>query len=191
VSDWNTNRTVFHPLDPRYTLFGTPRKETMLRLAETTPPGCFVEFGVYQGGSAWRLARLAEAQGRACHLFDTFCGMPYQSAIDPIPVGHLGDVDLDAVKRLIPTAIFHVGVFPETMTDIGSLAFAHIDCDQYQSCVAAIERFIPLLVEHGIMLFDDYNVTPGVRKAVDDAFGAALHLTREGKAYVVGRKTLA
>ena len=184
MNDWNTNRTVFHPFDPRHKLFGTPRKESMLRLAAETPPGCFVEFGVYQGGSAWRLAQLAVAQGRECHLFDTFTGIPERSDIDIIPVGHLGDVDLEGVKKLIPTAIFHVGVFPDTMTDIGPIAFAHVDCDQYRSCVAAIERFMPLLVEKGIMLFDDYNVTPGVRKAVDDACGA-IQFTREGKAFVV------
>ena len=131
---WNDHRTVYPVNDPRAVLYGTPRKETLLKLAEGAPAGCFVEFGVYQGGSAWRLAKLAKCQGRSCHLFDTFSGIPEQSEIDFIPIGHLGDVDLAEVRRLIPTGVFHVGVFPATMPDeFEPIAFAHIDCDQYQS----------------------------------------------------------
>jgi hypothetical protein len=186
-SDWNTNRTMFAPSDPRHRIFGTPRKETLLRLAASTPAGCFVEFGVHGGGSAWRLARLAAEQGRECHLFDTFCGIPESTPeIDLVPVGSLADgVDVNAVRRLIPTAIFHVGVFPETMPpDLGPIAFAHIDCDQYRSYLAGIDRFYPLMVLDGIMLFDDYNVTPGAKRAVDEKFGFTIFRTREGKAFV-------
>jgi hypothetical protein len=191
MDDWNTNRTVFHPDDPRYRIFGTPRKETMLKLAVATPAGCFVELGVHRGGSACRLAWLAAKQGRDCHLFDTFRGIPESTpGIDPIPVGAMADgVDEEGVRRLIPTAIFHVGIFPDTMpADLGPIAFAHIDCDQYRSTRAAIERFCPLLVPHGVMLFDDYNVTPGAKRAVDENFGDAIHLTREGKAFVIKPK---
>ena len=35
------------------------------------------------------------------------------------------------------------------------------------------------------MLFDDFNVTAGVTKAVTDHFGGQLHLTREDKAYII------
>lgn len=187
VRDWNTNRTTFHPADPRYSMFGTPRKETMLRMAADTPmDGHFVELGVHQGGTAWRLAQLAVMQGRECHLFDTFRGIPeFTPGIDIIPVGSLADVDLETVRRRIPTAVFHVGIFPSTMpTDLGPIAFAHIDCDQYRSYLAAIDRFYPRLIKNGVMLFDDYNVTPGAKKAVDDSFGLAVAYTREGKAYV-------
>jgi hypothetical protein len=158
-------------------------------LAADTPPGSFVELGVHWGGTAWRLARLAYGQGRECHLFDTFQGIPeFTPGIDIVPVGHLGGVDVNIVRQKIPTAIFHVGVFPETMPQgLGPIAFAHIDCDQYRSYLAAIDRFWPLIVRGGIMLFDDYNVTPGAKKAVDASFGDSLWFTREGKAYVVKR----
>ena len=36
----------------------------MLDLAASTPPGAFVEVGVYRGGTAWHLAQLAEQQKR-------------------------------------------------------------------------------------------------------------------------------
>lgn len=186
MSDWNSNRTSYHPHDPRTRVFGTPRLESMLRLAISTPKeGCFVEFGVYQGGSARRLAELAVRQSRSCHLFDTFNGIPESGPFDVIEVGEMSDVNLEALKLAIPSAEFHVGVFPHTMpNDLGPIGFAHIDCDQYLSCLAAIDKFVPLLVKDGVILFDDYNVTPGVRKAVDEGFKQeSLQFTKEGKAY--------
>jgi O-methyltransferase len=158
----------------------------MLDLAEETPSGCFVEFGVYQGGSAWHLADLAIRQGRECHLFDTFTGIPERTEFDlQHVVGDFGDTDVEAVKTAIPSAIFHVGVFPATMSDIGPIAFVHVDCDQYISAVAAIEHFMPLMVVGSIMLFDDYWCTSGVTKAVDETFGKQIQLTDELKAYIV------
>jgi O-methyltransferase len=186
AAHWNVNRTTFPPSDPRYASFGTPRKETMLNLAADTPPGHFVELGVYQGGTAWRLARLAVIQQRECHLFDTFRGIPESTpSIDTVPAGNLADTDLETVARLVQTAVFHVGVFPMTMPrGLGPVAFAHVDFSQYRSCLAAIDHLYPLLVLGGVMLFDDYNVTPGARKAVNDRFGLSITRTREGKAYV-------
>jgi O-methyltransferase len=159
----------------------------MVRLAMDVPQGHFVEFGVYQGGTATRLARLATLQSRECHLFDTFKGIPeFTEGIDIVPIGRFSDTDVEFVRRLCPTAVFHIGVFPDTMPrDLSSIAFCHIDCDQYRSCLAAIDRFWPRMVKGGIMLFDDFNVTPGVNKAVKANFKNAYTITREGKAYVV------
>jgi hypothetical protein len=167
--------------------FGTPRKESMLRLAADTPPGHFVELGVYRGGTATRLAALAMAQGRECHLFDTFRGVPEATpSLDITPIGQFADTDLEIVRRLIPTAIIHPGVFPGTMpVGLDFIAFVHVDFEQHLSNLAAIDRLYPLLVKGGIMLFDDYNVTPGARKAVTDRFGGVVRRTREGKAYVI------
>jgi O-methyltransferase len=157
----------------------------LLALAADTPDGCFVEFGVYRGGAAWHLARLAAQQERALHLFDTFTGIPERSVHDlQHKIGDFGDTDVDAVMALIPSAIFHVGVFPQTMVETGPIAFVHVDCDQYVSCLAAIEQFVPRLVPGGIMLFDDYNATHGVTKAVNETFGERIHLTPDNKAYV-------
>lgn len=166
-------------------VIGTGGLRTMLELAAGTPSaGCFVEFGVYRGGSAWHLARLAGAQGRALHLFDTFAGIPERSVHDQQhAVGDFGDADLTTVRSLIPSAIFHVGVFPATMTDIGPIAFVHIDCDQYRSCLAAIEQFWPRLISGGLLLFDDYGATSGVTKAVDGVFADRIRFRHE-KAYV-------
>lgn len=186
AAHWNASRTTFNPDDWRYRAFGTPRKETMLKLAADTPMGHFVELGVYQGDTAWRLARLAQTQRRECHLFDTFRGIPeFTDGIDVIPAGGLADTDLDIVAQRVRTAVFHVGVFPYSMPiGLGPVAFVHVDFSQYRSCLAAIDHLYPLLVQGGIMLFDDYNVTPGARKAVNGRFGLGITRTREGKAYV-------
>jgi O-methyltransferase len=159
----------------------------LLTLAETTPPGAFVELGVYRGGSAWHLAQLARWQGRALHLFDTFSGIPEAGPFDrEHSIGDFADTSLDAVRRAVPDAVFHVGVFPNTMPgDLKEIAFVHVDCDQYTACVAAIKIFMPLLVSKGIILFDDYGCTSGVTRAVEEMFGfGGFNLTAQGKAWV-------
>jgi predicted O-methyltransferase YrrM len=157
----------------------------MCAIAEQTPSGAFVELGVYRGGSARKLADVAERQGRALHLFDTFTGIPFKGHHDNHAVGDFADTDEDAVRRLIPTAHFHVGVFPDTMpADLGSIAFAHIDADQYQSYKDAIRLFSPLMVEGGVMWFDDVGCLESADKAVQEEFAGRLEQAASGKFYV-------
>jgi len=159
--------------------------EDMIALARETPPGCFVELGVFMGGTAWHLARLAIRQDREIHLFDTFAGIPEAGAEDI--EHHPGEfaADESQVRRAIPAAVFHVGQFPETMPrDLTDIAFVHVDCDQYASAIAAIEEFFPRMVPGGIMLFDDYGCTSGVTRAVNERFIDIFKLTAHGKAYV-------
>lgn len=138
-------------------------------MAESAPAGgCFVEFGVYLGGSAWYLAKVARQQGRRLYLYDTFTGMPFADAIDPHPKGCFADTSLAMVKEKIPDAIYCVGVFPETLVAMPPIAFAHIDCDQYRSCHDAWKYFAPLMMPGGIMVFDDYPVVEGARVAVEE-----------------------
>jgi O-methyltransferase len=162
--------------------------ESMLGLAGSTPHGCFVEVGVYRGGSAWYLAKLAKQQDRTLHLFDTFTGIPEQGIQDKQhKVGDFGDTTLTAVKEAIPDAIYHVGIFPGTLPKdgLGPVAFAHIDADQYKSIKACIEHLWPMMVPGSVMLFDDYNATSGCKQAVTEAFGPAPLCTDQGKAYIV------
>lgn len=162
--------------------------QTMLDLAAFTPEGCFVEVGVYRGGTAWYLSKLAAKQGRVLHLFDTFTGIPDRGPDDKEhKIGDFGDTSFEAVKRAVPGAIYHVGIFPGTMdpdwTD--PVAFAHIDCDQYSGIKASIERIYPLMPTGGIMLFDDYDATTGCRKAIGEVFVTNFTITAQGKAYIV------
>src|SRR5262245_328780 len=112
-------------------LFGI---ESIVEWAGVTPLCRFVEVGVYKGGSAWHLAKIAREQGRELHLFDTFSGIPYKDEIDSLDIGRFADTSLEAVRKAIPDAHFYAGVFPDTMpAELTGIAFAHIDCDQYHS----------------------------------------------------------
>lgn len=166
-------------------LIGIDTLERLCNMARTTPQGCFVELGVYQGGSALKLAEVAREQGRALHLFDTFCGIPFACEKDQHLVGDFSDTDVEEVKRLIPDAIFHVGVFPDTMPkDMEKIAFLHIDADQYESYKAAFKHFLPLMAKGGVIWFDDVGCLRGADEAVKEQFGDAVLIDDSRKVYV-------
>lgn len=131
-----------------------------------------MEFGVYRGGSAWHLAQVAREQGRKLYLFDTFSGMPFQDIEkDRVPVGRFSDTSVEDVQSLIPDAILCPGVFPGSMVDLPPIAFAHVDCDQYQSVRDAWRVFSPLMVQGGAMIFDDVQIVNGARVAFEEVVG--------------------
>jgi O-methyltransferase len=139
-------------------------------LAASTPRGAMVEVGVYKGGSAWYLSKVAQSRGDDLHLFDTFSGMPFHDPEDSNRTGEFADTSYEAVCQAVPHAIFHVGVFPETMPDsIKSVSFVHSDCDQYRSVRAVIDTFWPIMIGGGMMVFDDMD-TVGGRKAILETF---------------------
>lgn len=155
------------------------------REAEAAPPGNFAEVGVYRGGSAQHLYEVACATQRQLYLFDTFAGMPFRDAIDVHPVGDFGDTSLQYLRKALPLAIFRVGVFPETLGYTGPLALVHVDCDQHRSVRDCCELLAPRMVAGGVMVFDDYNVLPGARLAVDEIFGGRVEISpTTGKARV-------
>lgn len=158
----------------------------LMNVASVTPKGCFVEIGVYPGGSAFALNMLAEAQQRDLHLFDTFEGMPEKSAIDTHEVGDFADTSLELVRRAVPDAIYHVGMFPETMPDwLNGIAFAHVDCDQCESVKAACLVLPKRMVAGGIIYFDDYGCLEGATVAVDEMLPKRIVLQNGKAMYVV------
>lgn len=181
--DWPGTATPPRSLVPAQSL------ASLLKLARQAPPqGCFVEVGVYRGGTAWYLASIARAQGREIHLFDTFAGTPEASPVDKHQVGEFADTSLDAVRAAIPDAVFHPGAFPATLPPPGEMppiAFAHIDCDQYESVKQACIELARRGQAGTILYFDDYDHLEGARRAVDECFGSRVWLTWAGKAYVV------
>jgi O-methyltransferase len=148
--------------------------EAIVRLAESAPDGDFAEIGVYRGGSASHLYRVALAQGRQLHLFDTFTGTPF--SIDGLDYHKIDDEFADdhaeqRIRALLPSAHLHVGIYPDTHpADLGPLAFIHCDCDQYESYRAVIDKMWPLVVPGGFLLFDDYPYLKGAKKAVEESF---------------------
>lgn len=155
-------------------------------IARASPPGAFAEFGVYKGGVAWHLAKVARTQGRALHLFDTFTGIPFAGEFDSHKAGDFGDTSLEAVAAAIPDAIFSAGVFPHcvNLPLLPPMAFVHVDCDQYQSVVDAIEVFAPRLVAGGSIVFDDSGCLPAADRAIAEweaRLGYVLPLTPHAK----------
>jgi O-methyltransferase len=156
---------------------GDDRCGQLCQLAATAPPGCFVEVGVYQGGSAWHLANVARDQGRLLHLFDTFSGHPFADKDDTNKAGDFGDTDAEAVRKAVPDATLYIGVFPDTLPSwLTNIAFVHCDCDQYQSVGSVIDELWPRMVAGGIMAFDDMD-THGGEKAIRETFGDTLGLS--------------
>lgn len=147
------------------------------RLAASAPPGDFAEVGVFHGGSAEMLYRVARVQKRGLHLFDTFTGTPCSIlGLDK----HQVDAEFAApeaearIRAQLPEAKLYVGIYPETHpAALPPLAFVHCDCDQYASYIAVIDHMWPLVVPGGILLFDDYPYLGGAKQAVEERFAKA------------------
>lgn len=142
----------------------------MMAVAGACPPGCFVEVGVFRGGSGQRLMHLAEEQQRQIYLYDTFTGIPYKDDIDQHKVGDFHDTAYDLVKAALPYAHVIQGIFPQSAVRMPPVAFAHIDCDQYRAVKESAQYLESLMVPGGVMWFDDYHVIEGATKAVEELY---------------------
>lgn len=173
---------------PLQTLVGDDVLTAMCEMLAGLPAGAVIEVGVYKGGSGERLAAAAEKQGRPIFLYDTFKGIPCSEPDqgDFHKVGDFSDTSVEEVRAGIPYATVIQGLFPGSSVYDGPVAFVHLDVDQYRSYKEAIQFLKPLMVDGGVMWFDDYCLL-GARKAIDEEFPDGV-LTRCGKQYVVIRK---
>lgn len=159
-------------------------------------PGCFVECGVWKGGSSaiMALAIKHTSQKRHLHLFDSFEGLPEPTEKDGAAAaaysggrnkGKLAAINqcragLDEVRHLILDVVkvnnefahFHVGWFQNTIpTDAGQLgpiALLRLDGDWYDSTKICLEHLYPLLSPGGVIILDDYFCWEGCQKATDE-----------------------
>ena len=162
--------------------------QAMIRRAACTPEGSFVEVGVFQGGTAWHLDHLAQAQLRNLYLYDTFTGMPYSSSLDVHKVGDFSATSLESVQKIFassPRTQVIAGLFPDSAVPMGPLAFVHLDCDQYKAYHESIEYLKPLMVPGGVMWFDDSPCLGSAKQAVEECFKDREILMDCGKHYVV------
>jgi len=181
------------PLEPAEApnaLIGPNTIEQLLLCARGTPAGCFVEVGVFQGGSAMHLNALAEEQNRALYLYDTFQGMPwFEEGLDCHPLGDFANTNLERVQRLCPGAIITAGIFPESAVEMPPISFAHIDVDNYRSVLETAAYLKDRMVSGGVMWFDDSPCLASAAKATKELFGQsdygrALKLSFTGQHYV-------
>jgi hypothetical protein len=192
--------------------------DTARLLEKRQVPGLFVETGTALGGSALVIATAKHRQ-RQLLLYDVFGLIPPPSPRDgavaqeryaEISTGsatgsagalyygyhddlleevrgnfqHLG-FELESEKiRLVQ------GLYEETLTLAEPVAFAHIDCDWYDSVMTCLERIVPHLSPGGVLIIDDYLQWPGCKEAVDEYFAdrrAEFRFVMKARLHIVRR----
>jgi O-methyltransferase len=171
-----------------HTLVGPERVRNLYRLAERIEneriPGDVVECGVYNGGTAAVLARIATHSelGRTVWLFDSFKGMPETTARDGEEAREYVGKVLGSAQRVrellrklgadLKRVKLVEGFFEETFptVEIQQIALINIDADWYDSVKLCLEKFYDSVVPNGIVAIDDYGHWPGCREAVDEFF---------------------
>ncbi|GHE29182.1 TylF/MycF/NovP-related O-methyltransferase [Streptomyces capitiformicae] len=95
----------------------------------------------------------------------------YQEHIDDLLAftqENMRRVGIDPEKSRIT---FVKGLYEDTLFVDEPVAFAHIDCDWYESVRLCMERIADRVSVGGIILFDDYVIHDGCRKAVHQWLG--------------------
>jgi hypothetical protein len=167
-------------------------------LEKTAAPGIFIEAGCALGGSAVVIASVKNPQ-RVFRVYDTFGLIPPPSIKDGEDVlsryenircgravglggdtyyGYqedlLGQVRDSFARYGYPVDRNSIelvqGFFEDTLAGDEPVAFAHIDCDWYESVTTCLSRIVPRLIPGGILVLDDYDHWSGCQHAVDDFF---------------------
>lgn len=161
--------------------------------------GCFVECGVWRGGSsmAIALALLQEqATDRDLFLFDTYEGMTSPTDVDRTTDGTLArtHLDRDVEKKSVwcvadiddvranmastgyPTNHVHLiqGPVEKTIPQRAPeqpIALLRLDTDWYESTKHELTHLFPRVRAGGVVIIDDYGHWEGARRAVDEYLG--------------------
>lgn len=98
---------------------------------------------------------------------DTYYG--YQKNLKRQVVTNLKKFNITTKKNNIHLV---QGLYGETLrfSEDTIIAFAHIDCDWYESVRVCLERIVPKLSIGGVVVIDDYDTWSGCKKAVDEYF---------------------
>ncbi len=178
------------PLERCYTLY-----QAVKYIIKNNITGDLVECGVWKGGSCMLMGyTLLEAGiiNRKIYLYDTFEGMTKpgkwdgQEEKDQWEKGRMSDTlntmcysPFDEVKANMnrtgyPTEYILMvkGKVEETVpgTLPSKISLLRLDTDWYESTKHELLHLYPLLVQHGVLIVDDYGAWPGARKAVDEYF---------------------
>ena len=158
--------------------------------------GCFVECGVWRGGSSMAAALTfaqENATDRSLYLYDTFEGMTPPTDADRSVSGakaqtlldndvdrtgawcvaDIEDVQRNLASTKYPTDRLHLikgpveSTIPE-QSPAESIALLRLDTDWYESTLHELVHLFPRVVEGGIVIIDDYGHWSGARQAVDE-----------------------
>lgn len=171
-------------------------------LVRARVPGCFVECGVWRGGSSMAIAMVLGQESefnRDIYLFDTFEGMPPPCEKDtrfddtaantllnqdPKKQGYiwaiagLEEVQANVFSSGYPKEKIHFikGPVEETLLNEpseGPVALLRLDTDWYESTKCEMEHFFPRVARGGIVILDDFGYWQGARRAVEEYFSAS------------------
>jgi asparagine synthase (glutamine-hydrolysing) len=178
--------------------------------------GAIVEAGCALGGSAIVLAA-AKSPRRRLEVYDVFGMIPPPSEVDGEDVkeryrtiasgastGIGGDpyygYEEDLLGRVrdtfdrygLATGANDVhlvrGLYEDTLHPAGPVALAHVDADWYESVKTCLDRIVPMLVEGGTIVLDDYDAWSGCRIATDEFLAAhpgVLRTERHARVHLV------
>jgi len=129
------------------------------QLLAKVPEGNRIEFGVFRGGTLWKIA----AHPGVTVGVDTFTGMPEPGEHDlidgesPYPKGRLR-ATLETVQRRVPKARLVQGVVPAILPSIKlrRFGFVHVDLDHYASTLAAMFWSWERMATGGVMAVHDW-----------------------------------
>ena len=158
--------------------------------------GIFIEAGCALGGSSIVIAA-ARSPSKKLYIYDVFGMIPPPSNADGADVherysviksgnspGIAGNKYYGYIENLIDevksnfksckvslsNVEFVKGLYQDTMKIDEPVAFAHIDCDWYESVMVCLNQIIPNLVIGGRVVVDDYFAWSGCKAAVDEFF---------------------
>jgi hypothetical protein len=173
----------------------------LVTLAQGAPEGCFVECGVARGGTAIVLSRVAQDRNRKIYLCDSFDGFPEPEEIDSnskilggagkgyltvdLLKGNFEKAGINTDNVLVTMGFFEVSM-PKLKQHIDPIAFLHFDGDFYKSTIDVLDNLWEKVVPGGIVVFHDYPVYDGMKKAVEERFSLdEIKILTPGSCYVV------
>ncbi len=119
--------------------------------------GDFVECGVFRGVTASIVADLVDLSGRTFWLYDAFGDVPGQKTLEGMHEGREAEVrerfanmpQVKVIKGIVPDS------FAQGLPD--KVAFAHIDMNNPDPEIAALEALATRLVPGAAIVLDDYG----------------------------------
>lgn len=161
--------------------------------------GQFIEAGCALGGSTIQIGK-SKSTDRVLKVYDVFGMIPPPSPKDGTAVqqryeeiesgaskGIRGETYYGYETHLLEKVKQHLrqfglseedhihliqGLYEDTLFPDSPIAFAHIDCDWYESVRTCLERITPHLSDGGLIVMDDYFDWEGCKTAVDEYFSA-------------------
>lgn len=175
-------------------------KKVVQRIESKQVPGIFIETGCALGGSALAIS-LNKKTERPFFIYDVFSMIPAPSQMDgkdvleryeTIKSGRAPGIDNkkyygyeEDLKIKVENTFNRYGVdinakniklieglYENTLKVNEKVAFAHIDCDWYESVMTCLIQIVPNLSKEGIIIIDDYYRWSGCKTATDEYFAS-------------------